>query len=467
MSMSHLARDIASRFHHRGSYVATDGLDLNADLREIAGTNLTDQRAQFEMRRAEILSSYGMMGDDTSREKCFAYSDGVAIIPIHGLLINRLSWSCSYATGYNFIRSQRMAALADPDVKLIAYDVNSHGGIASGCAELAREMFDSRAEKPSIAVVDARCYSAAYFLASACDKIVVTPSGGVGSIGCLSMHIDYSDMVAADGIKVTFIFAGADKVDGNPYERLSARAKATIQRDVDYHYGLFIEAVARHRGMSEDDVRATEAGCFLPPEALDNGLIDAIETPAEAVANFFNEITSDAEAEGDNEMTTATKISQPGNTGNSVTVPATNAVTEVLSREDFSRMVAEEVSAARTAERTRQAGIRNCDEAKGREPLANHLANDTDLSVDVAKGILAAAPKAPETTDTNGGQRPSGFAGAMDATGNPVIRPDAGTGAVGTGADEDTPESRANRLLTAYGAASGTVIELRPAHKAA
>jgi signal peptide peptidase SppA len=376
----------------------------------------------------------------------------VAIIPIHGLLINRLSWSCSYATGYNFIRSQRMAALADPDVKLIAYDVNSHGGIASGCAELAREMFDSRAEKPSIAVVDARCYSAAYFLASACDKIVVTPSGGVGSIGCLSMHIDYSDMVAADGIKVTFIFAGADKVDGNPYERLSARAKATIQRDVDYHYGLFIEAVARHRGMSEDDVRATEAGCFLPPEALDNGLIDAIETPAEAVANFFNEITSDAEAEGDDEMTTATKDG----------TETAAAVAASLTQADVTKMVAEAMATAQTAERTRQAGIRNCDEAKGREPLANHLANDTDLSVDVAKGILAAAPKTSETTDTGGGQRPSGFAGAMDATGNPVIHPDNGTGATGTGADEDTPESRAGRLLSAYNAASGTVISLHP-----
>jgi enoyl-CoA hydratase/carnithine racemase len=318
-------------------------------------------------------------------------------------------------------------------------------------------MFDSRAEKPSIAVVDARCYSAAYFLASACDKIVVTPSGGIGSIGCVSMHIDYSDMVAADGVKVTFIFAGADKVDGNPYERLSARAKATIQRDVDYHYGLFIEAVARHRGMSEDDVRATEAGCFLPPEALDNGLIDAIETPAEAVANFFNEITSDAEAEGDDEMTTATKDG---------TETAAAAVAAPLTQADVTKMVAEAMATAQTAERTRQAGIRNCDEAKGREPLANHLANDTDLSVDVAKGILAAAPKAPEAADTSGGQRPSGFAGAMDATGNPTIKPDAGTGAAGTGADQDTPESRANRLLSAYGAASGTIIELRPSRAA-
>jgi ClpP class serine protease len=337
--------------------------------------------------------------------------------------------------------------------------VNSQGGLASGCAELAQEIFDGRAEKPSIAVVDARCYSAAYFLASACDKVVVTPSGGVGSIGCVSMHIDYSDMLNSDGVKVTFISAGAEKTDGNPYERLSARAKATIQRDVDYHYGLFVEAVARHRGMSEDDVRATEAGCFLPPEALDNGLIDAIETPAEAVATFFNEITSDAEAE-DNEMTT-----KEANT-NAEPVAAAAAP---LTRADIVQIVAEATATAQSTERTRQAGIRNCDEARGREALANHLASDTDLSVDMAKGILAAAPKTEAAPDPNATteQRPSGFEAAMDATGNPRIKPDAGTGAAGVGGEDDTPAVRAQRILHSYGAATGQVIELKQPNRAA
>ncbi len=233
MSNTYLAREIATRLHHKGSYLSPAHVDVIADLREIANANVADQKTQFDVRRTDILSSYGYSDCVPTLEKPFAFANGVAIIPIHGLLINRLSWSYSFVTGYNFIRSQRNAALADDDVELIVYDVNSQGGLASGCAELAREMFDTRDQKPSLAVVDARCYSAAYFLASAASRLVVTPSGGVGSIGCMSMHIDYSGALENEGLKVSFIIAGDQKTDGNPYESLSTRARATIQRDVE------------------------------------------------------------------------------------------------------------------------------------------------------------------------------------------------------------------------------------------
>lgn len=444
MSMTHLARDIAtSRLHHKASFVSkAQYADVIADLREIAGTKPDVLKTQFEAGKLDTLAAFGYQPVESF--KPFAYADGVAIIPIHGLLINRLSWSCSYATGYNFIRSQRNAALADPDVQLIVYDVNSPGGIASGCAELSQEMFDSRGEKPSLAVVDARCFSAAYFLASAADRIVVTPSGGVGSIGCVVMHVDVSGMFDQDGIKITFIDApeGGDKVQGNPYEPLSSKAKASIQTDVDYHYGLFLQAVARNRGLSEDEIRATKAGCFNPPEALDLGLIDAIETPAQAVANFFNEITTDAE--GDDNMDTK-------NTSGSTAAPA--AAPAAMTQAD----VASAVAAALSADRTRQAGIRTSDEAKGREKLADHLALNTDLTVDQSKAILTAAPVEKPAAEQ---QRASGFAAAMDGTQNPNIAPDSSQPGPGQGEDE-TPQAKADRLLATWGKASGKVIDLK------
>lgn len=458
MSMAHLARDIASRLHHRGTLICPQHSDVAADLREIASANLTDQKATFDARKLDILSSYGMSDCVPTIEKPFAYANGIAVIPIHGLLINRLSWSYSFATGYNFIRSQMNAALADDDVQLIVYDVNTPGGVASGCAELAREMYDSRSEKPSLAVVDARCYSAGVFLATACGKVVVTPSGGFGGIGCFAMHADYSEMLNTDGIKITFIEApsGGEKTDGHPYKPLSAKALATIQRDVDYHYGLFVEAVARHRGMSEDDIRATQAGVFLPPEALDLGLIDAMETPAEAVASFFNEITSDAEA-GDDEMT-----QQNGSiTGAGLVAPQAAATTgPVFTQADIDAAASRAVQAALSADRTRQSAIRTCDEAKGREKLANHLASDTEMTVEAAKAVLSAA--ATETPPEPTAQ-PSGFAAAMAGTQNPGIKPDGNAGQPGTGAQDDTPESRAARILGAYNRATGTVIDMKPA----
>lgn len=448
MSFTAFARDVASRLHHRGVLIERGHADVAADLREIAAVIPAEMKAAFTARQFDILAGYGFQPVEQS--KPFAYADGVAIIPIHGLLINRMSWSYSFATGYNFIRSQRQAAVADGDVKLIVYDVNSSGGLASGCAELAAEMYEGRDEKPSIAVVDARCYSAAFFLASACDRLIVTPSGGVGSIGCVAMHVDLSGMLEQDGVKITFIYEGAEKVDGNSYEPLSNRARDSIQRDVSYHYGLFVEAVARHRGLSEDEVRATEARCYLPPEALELGLIDGIQTPTEAVSDFFNELTSDSEAEGDD---VETKEQKP--TGGSPVAQVANGPAP-LTAEDVARIAGEAAAKAVSDDRARSSAIRTCEEAKGREKLADHLALNTSMSADDAKAILAASPKEiPEAGNTRQ-SADNHFANAMDNTQNPNVGADPAADGTGSGAPE--PAVTAGRLLGNYNAVTGRKV---------
>lgn len=456
MSMPAFARDVASRLHHRGALIERGHADVAADLREIANVNMAEMRENFAARQLEILAGYGFQPVEQS--KPFAYADGVAIIPIHGMLINRMSWSYSFATGYDFIRSQMNAALSDDDVKLIVYDINSSGGLASGCAELSAEIFASRETKPSLSVVDARCYSAAYFLGSAASRVVVTPSGGVGSIGCVAMHVDFSVALEHEGIKVTFIFEGDEKVDGNSYEPLSNRAKDSIKRDVTYHYGLFVEAVARQRGLSEDEVRATEARCYLPPEALELGLIDGVQTPIDAVAEFFNDLTSDSDdAEDDDIMDTK---QQNGGTSGAATPPA-------FTLEDVARVAAEAATTAATAASTaaiaaafaqrdeaqsRGNSIRALPEAKGKEKLADHLASNTSMSIDDAKAVLTAA--APEAANTR--QEPNNyFASAMDNTKNPNVGGDPGAG---DGGGQDQPGATASRLLTNFAAMTGQKV---------
>lgn len=460
MSMTAFARNIGWGLHRKAAYIEGSHADVAADLREIATTVPADLRATMEARQIEMLNNYGYNSVPVL-DKPFAFAEGVAFIPVHGMLINRMSWSSSYATGYNFIRAQMQAALADDDVALIVYDVNSAGGLASGCSELSNEIYESRGDKPSLAVVDARCYSAAYFLASACTKIVLTPTGGVGSIGCAAMHVEYSEMLKEEGINVTFIFAGAQKVDGNQYQALSARAKQSIQQDVDYHYGLFVDAVARNRDLSEDDVRATEAGCFLPPDALELGLIDAIKTPTEAVADFYDELTTDSETEVDFIMKTQETTGTAGAPSNVAPVSATvPAVTTGLSAEQVQAMVNDGVAKGISADRERSSSIQTCDEAKGRGALAQHLAN-TGMSFDSAKAILAAAPKEAEATETpkpaaGVRQNPNEhFIRAMDNTKNPNLSAENSGSEPGT---EDTPQARASRLLGTYAGATGRKV---------
>lgn len=442
-----LARDIASRLHHRASLICSINSNVVGDLRDVAQIDFSGQRESFATRKTEILAYYGY-STPTAQDKPFAYQDGMAIIPIHGMLINRFSGSYSFVTGYNFIRSQMQAALADSDVKMIVFDVNTSGGVASGCSELALEIFQARSQKPSLSVVDARCYSAGYFLASSAGRMISTPSGGIGSIGVLAMHLDYSDALAENGIKLTFIIAGDRKVDGNSYQRLSARAKASIQKDVDYHYELFVQAVARNRDISEEEVRATEAGCYLPPEALELNLIDEVLPPAEAITKFYNDCTEAEQSDTDIGKRRKTSYGKEG----------IEAMDEAQMNATIAQQVQAGIAAATAAERARQSGIRNCDEAKDRTKLAAHLADNTAMSVDDAKGILGAAAK--EVVEQSGG---NGFAAAMAGTPNPNVGADAAKDTVSAGTP--SAEDQAAKLLADFSGMTGRkVIEMkRPA----
>lgn len=388
----------------------------------------------------ELCQTYGYSG--STRGKNFAFADGTAIIPVHGTLINRYGgYYYGEATGYNFIRRQRAEAMADPDVERIVYDVNSGGGEAAGCFELSDESFELRGQKPTLAVVDSNCYSAAYAFASSADKISVTPSGGAGSIGVISMHTDISKLLDDYGVKITLITAGEHKADGNPFSELSPEVKANIQASVDATRDKFVALVARNRGIDEKAVRDTEARCYNASDALALNLIDAVETPTQAINAFINGPSGSTTGD-DTSMTTQT------------TAPDGNANLSTPAG-DPAKM-----------ERERIAGIMNCEAAQGKSKLAGHLAFNTDLSVEAATQILSAAapeataqapaPTAPEANTTvttaalevttNGQHAETNFfRQAMDNSKHPEV----GANAPGGDAEE------VDELMASYSMASG------------
>jgi ClpP class serine protease len=130
-------------------------------------------------------------------------------------------------------------------------------------------------------------FSAAYALASAASRVFVSRTGGVGSIGVIAMHVDQSEKDAQDGVHYTAVFAGDRKNDLNPHEPISSKAHAFLKAEVNRIYGLFVETVARHRGIEPSAVRDTEAGLFFGQAAVAMGLADAIGTFDEALAQLL------------------------------------------------------------------------------------------------------------------------------------------------------------------------------------
>ena len=206
----------------------------------------------------------------------------VAVLPIRGTISRRagLLTDASGGTSVDSITSSLRAAVADPQVKAIVLDVDSPGGSVQGVPELASEILAARDSKWITAIANDMAASAAYWIASACSEVVVTPSGEVGSIGVFCAHADYSAAYEAAGVKNTLIRAGKYKAEANPWEPLTDDARAAIQSTVDDYYSMFVAAVAKGRGTTPAAVRGGygEGRILTAKAAVSEGLADRIAT---------------------------------------------------------------------------------------------------------------------------------------------------------------------------------------------
>ncbi len=230
----------------------------------------------------------------------FAQGSAIAVIPVIGAIVPRggMLLESSGAVSVQRITSQFRAALTDPDIAGILFDIDSPGGQVSGIAELSREIFEARGQKPIRAIANGLAASAAYWLASAADELVVTPSGEVGSIGVFAIHQNIAEALKSDGVEVTLISAGQYKTEGNPFEPLSEEALAAAQNRVDEFYAMFTEAVARNRGVNLDTAvngfgQGRVVGATM---AVSQGMADRVGTIDEVVQDLS---TSGADTRAD------------------------------------------------------------------------------------------------------------------------------------------------------------------------
>lgn len=354
--------------------------------------------------------------DWRSAYRPYVVRDGVLQVPVMGVLLHNFPWAFGdYATGYAYIRKAVERGMADPAVRGIALIVDSPGGEVAGCFDLVDALFAMRGPKPIRAFAADYACSAAYAVASAANTIAVTRCGQVGSIGVVTMHVDRSRALEEMGLKVTFIFAGKHKVDGNGMEPLPADVRARIQARIDTLYGIFVATVARNRpALSDAAVRETEALTFGAEEAIALKLADMKAMPMDdALAAFAVELSSDP---GDESMS-----GKDNSAADQAAIDAARAEGAAQGRKEGA-----------TQERERIAAILGSEEAKGRDALASHFALKTDMTADVARAALAVAPKAQDNP----------LAAAMAGIGNPDVKPDAANG-------DDTADAVASILNAA------------------
>lgn len=226
-------------------------------------------------------------GNNTAQTKT-----NIAVIPIYGIIDHRASQMDLSSGGGGFdiqsFRSQFRNMLENPSVSAIVLDIDSPGGSVSGVDEISKEIYQARGQKKIVAVCNTLMASAAYYIGSSADEIVVTPSGELGSIGVYMLHSDYSQRYADNGIKNTLIKAGKFKAEGNPWMALDEESLASLQDHVDGHYDMFVKAVARNRGVNLDAVRNGfgQGRTVMAKNAVKLGMADKVATLDEVLKNL-------------------------------------------------------------------------------------------------------------------------------------------------------------------------------------
>jgi len=308
----------------------------------------------------EMLEAY--RAETLKRSNRAKFRDGVAIHYAEGPLFKRANLFVEFsgATSYQLLRQDLQTAVDDPKVHTNLFIIDSPGGEANGCDELAAAIRESSKIKPTIAYVSGLAASGGYWIASACSKIVVSEAALLGSIGVV---LGFPNV--KDARKIEFVSSQSPGKRPNPE---TEEGRTRIQSMVDELAEVFIGSVAENRGVSPEDVitKFGAGGLKVGAKAVAAGMADEVGQLEAVIASI---------------VSSGTKSRVPKRSKGGLSMSENN-----------NGPTAEEIAAqARTDAQNRVKTILSCDEAKLLPTAANFLAFDTTMSAQDSVKFLSAA----------------------------------------------------------------------------
>lgn len=259
---------------------------------EILSEIQTIYAAHTRNEQIDIAAVEARIGKPLANEQQgYTVQNGVAIIPIHGVIGKRMNMFSQISGGAStqLIERDVKNALADSKVNSILLHIDSPGGTVDGTQNLASVVREARTQKPVMTFADGTIASAAYWIGSAADEIVsASDTTQIGSIGVVATHTDYSKAEESQGIKTTEITAGKYKRIASNTAPLSKEGAAYLQDQVDQLYTIFVDSVAQNRQTDSATVmeRMADGRVFLSKEAMRRGMIDHVASLETTINNM-------------------------------------------------------------------------------------------------------------------------------------------------------------------------------------
>ncbi len=219
--------------------------------------------------------------------------DGTAIIPLYGPISARSDLFSFFfgGTSLSDLAKDFQVALGDDQVKAILFDIDSPGGVALGPSEMADAIFKARGKKPIWSYVGRNCSSAAYWIASATEKIIANPSALLGSIGVVTT-IPVQEQPDSEGYKnIEIVSSNAKQKRPDPR---TEEGMAEIKRELNDLESQFIEAIARYRNVTVNTVKNDfgQGGVLIGKNAVASGMADSLGNYEEVIAELNQKIST-------------------------------------------------------------------------------------------------------------------------------------------------------------------------------
>jgi len=241
-----------------------------------------DNGVQFASLRNDAyqISEYGYYGAPEDAPK-----NSVAIMTINGV-ITKYDQDCGpsgMVTKANLLNR----CFQEDNIKAVILNIDSGGGEGEGMMVLQEALISKN--KPVVAFVNGMAASAAYGISAVCDKIIANNNMAlVGSIGTYMTIADFREYYSRQGIKLQEIYATKSTDKNSEYKEAINGNPDPVRKMCDKFNESFIDSIKTNRSDINKDEKTWSTGkIFFADEAIDNGLIDGIDS-FNNVLNYFN-----------------------------------------------------------------------------------------------------------------------------------------------------------------------------------
>lgn len=170
-------------------------------------------------------------------------------------------------------------AAEDPDLHTVLISMDTIGAGWARLQGLRRGLLALRAAGKKVVVHLTHAGVREYFVASAAERVVLTPAGVLDVAGLSAEATFFLGALEKLGVRAEVVQVGSYKSAGEPFTRqeMSPAHREMIESLVDDLYGQIAGAVAESRGMAPSEARALLGrGPFVAREALEAGLLDGV-----------------------------------------------------------------------------------------------------------------------------------------------------------------------------------------------